>query len=684
MPKPKTLSQLRSMTTAISSMSIFIPNAQRLNAPFNYLIGKGTSFKWTEELETNWMNIRKAVANAVTLNYHNTGEQLIIRSDASQIGWGGVLLVKRNNIELPVVFVSRTWKGAEGKYSAVWREATRLLRVVERLQPFMKGELNVIYETDSSAVSKILNHQGNDYLTKIAIYLSELGITTEQLRHIPGISNSIADWASRVPAPNINTELVYATTETTNRTSGVITYKDQLQDKNLVQIYETCKILQKAEYEEQNTEFPSRIRVVFQRFKIVSNILYRIEYPTETDPDSSGRLVIVVPSHLENYILKFVHENYGHPKGSRFIATLRTRYWFSNMINKATEFTSKCHTCQLSMTHKKINVGKGYREPAGIGMHIYIDHGYVGGTSESPEKQFLVMVDQASGFIAAAPVENRTVNSTISAIHEYWIRPYGPPEEITADGAKEFNAESLKSYLEKYKINLIHSSPYNPQANIAETAVKKIKTGLRLSLIETQSNILKRTSWTNLLDDVIFNWNMTYSDAIKAIPAQVFFGRTLKHPIDRISNQNSHINNIPCTLLKERLLTDRQEQYERKQIYFDRTEQRLVFPTGSHVLRCHQRIGPLGKDVVRVSGPYIIRGRISNTAYQLAHLDGTMLEDKIHHRWLQPYNPPDDGIPNTTQASISINNTKASIIGNDNEEVKALVGLCSKCNLIND
>ena len=74
MPKPKTLSQLRSMTAAISSISIFIPNAQRLNAPFNCLIGKGASFKWTEELEANWMNLRKAVANAVTLNYHNAGE----------------------------------------------------------------------------------------------------------------------------------------------------------------------------------------------------------------------------------------------------------------------------------------------------------------------------------------------------------------------------------------------------------------------------------------------------------------------------------------------------------------------------------------------------------------------------------------------------------------------------------
>src|SRR5882672_4146479 len=98
----------------------------------------------------------------------------------------------------------------------------------------MKGELNVIYETDSSTVSKILTHQGNDSLTKIAIYLSELGITTEQLRHVPGISNLIADGVSRVPTPKINIELVYAATETTNRTSGVITYKEQLQNKNLV------------------------------------------------------------------------------------------------------------------------------------------------------------------------------------------------------------------------------------------------------------------------------------------------------------------------------------------------------------------------------------------------------------------------------------------------------------------
>jgi hypothetical protein len=126
-------------------MSAFIPRGQLPAAPFNTLVGLGKSFRCTADLEKAWQNIRAAVSGAVATTNPRPGEELVVKSDASTVGWGGVLLARRCGSLLPVAFVSRTWKGAEARYSAVRREALALKNTVARLQMYIKGDPDVVY-----------------------------------------------------------------------------------------------------------------------------------------------------------------------------------------------------------------------------------------------------------------------------------------------------------------------------------------------------------------------------------------------------------------------------------------------------------------------------------------------------------------------------------------------------------
>ncbi|KAJ2395908.1 hypothetical protein GGI05_001365, partial [Coemansia sp. RSA 2603] len=132
----------------------------------------------------------------------------------------------------------------------------------------------------------------------------------------------------------------------------------------------------------------------------------------------------------------YVHTNYGHPKGTAFVAELRRNYWFDGMVRACMDFTRHCHTCQLATTTSETQAGVGICEPDGIGQHIYLDHGYIGDPREPSCKQFLVMVDQESGFVAAAAARGRNTKEVFSALHNHWIRPYGPPLKVTVDGAR--------------------------------------------------------------------------------------------------------------------------------------------------------------------------------------------------------------------------------------------------------
>ena len=113
----------------------------------------------------------------------------------------------------------------------------------------------------------------------------------------------------------------------------------------------------------------------------------------------------------------------------------------------------------------------------------------------------MVMVDQASGFLAAAPLVRRSAPDVIGAFHAHWVRPFGPPSDITADGAPEFKSSVVQDYLRRIGGRAIYSSPYNPQANLAETAVKKVKASLRKAMIDQANPSPRRlldgpTFWT--------------------------------------------------------------------------------------------------------------------------------------------------------------------------------------------
>ncbi|KAJ2817072.1 hypothetical protein GGI24_005526, partial [Coemansia furcata] len=194
-----------------------------------------------------------------------------------------------------------------GKYSAVQWEAKGLLEVIRRLKPFISGELNVIFETDSSAVASILKHAGDDQLTKIAIHLSEEGVKAEQLRHVPGVDNALADWASRLPAKhpdrNESTDgfLVFHVRETAD--SGVITAADQHIDESLRKCIASCEAIVQAHDDTVDSPGEFAVRESMHRFRMVDGLLYRLEFGSETDPDCPPRLIVVVPQHRQHQVM---------------------------------------------------------------------------------------------------------------------------------------------------------------------------------------------------------------------------------------------------------------------------------------------------------------------------------------------------------------------------------------------
>ena len=68
---------------------------------------------WSEEMESAFIQIRECLANACKLTIHLPEDVMSVVTDASGLGVGGVLQVKRNGQWEAAAFYSRQIRGAE-------------------------------------------------------------------------------------------------------------------------------------------------------------------------------------------------------------------------------------------------------------------------------------------------------------------------------------------------------------------------------------------------------------------------------------------------------------------------------------------------------------------------------------------------------------------------------------------
>lgn len=110
---PKNVAQLQSYLGMINYYSKFIPNLSSLLHPLYILLKKNAHFVWTEEHNSIFEKCKKLLASKNVLSLYDPKREIIIASDASPYGVGGVMSQIVDGIERPVMFASSTLSPAE-------------------------------------------------------------------------------------------------------------------------------------------------------------------------------------------------------------------------------------------------------------------------------------------------------------------------------------------------------------------------------------------------------------------------------------------------------------------------------------------------------------------------------------------------------------------------------------------
>jgi hypothetical protein len=105
------------------------------------LIKQDHSFSWTEDVENDFVRIKKEISSALVLAKPDFEEDFIIYTNATKEAFYVILLqCDDQNNEKPVAYMSQSLLDDEFKYSYIEKHVFSLVKVVEKFSHFILGK----------------------------------------------------------------------------------------------------------------------------------------------------------------------------------------------------------------------------------------------------------------------------------------------------------------------------------------------------------------------------------------------------------------------------------------------------------------------------------------------------------------------------------------------------------------
>ena len=200
MPAPRTAKEVKQFLGLIGYYRKFVPRFADILRPLTKLTHHNVVFEWTDQCSKAFNHLRELLMEYPILRYPDPKQGYILYTDASGIGWSGVLTQehldeKGKSKNHPICYVSGQFRGSQLNWAALTKEAYAIYMSVRRLS-FYVTDAEVTIRSDHLPLKKFLNKQTmNSKVNNWAVELEQFRL---HLEWIPGTRNLLADSLSRL------------------------------------------------------------------------------------------------------------------------------------------------------------------------------------------------------------------------------------------------------------------------------------------------------------------------------------------------------------------------------------------------------------------------------------------------------------------------------------------------------
>lgn len=496
-PQPTSLRKLREFLGMINFYRRMIPNLADILEPLNSLLAghnctKRTSHKvnlqWSASSTKAFDAAKSALANATLLVHQKPGAPISITTDASDVAIGAALHQQIDGEWQPLAFFSRKLSPAQSRYSAYDRELLAIFTAIKHFRHFVEGRVFTIF-TDQKPLTFALNQNPDKCSPRQQRQLEFISQFTNDIRHISGKANFVADALSRIEAINVPACVDFESVATAQQDDSEL--KVLMSDSSLV----------------------------MKPLPIENSSL------TLFCDTSTSQVRPYVPFSLRRSVFDSLH-NLSHPGFNATIDLVKQRFVWPSMSKDIKEWCKVCVPCQQAKVQRHTKAPlNSFTPPDARFSHVHID--LVGPLPPSDGFSYLLTcVDRFTRWPEAIPIADISAPTVVAAFFNNWISRFGCPSLITTDQGRQFESKLFTELCKYLGSHRIRTTSFHPQSNgLVERFHRTLKAAIKAN---------KSIKWTELLPSVLLGIRASVKDPIKASPAEFVYGVCLNLPAEYV------------------------------------------------------------------------------------------------------------------------------------------------------
>jgi transposase InsO family protein len=583
---PSCIKHLRSFLGLTNYYRKFIKDYARYSKVLEGLCGKNKDKKimWTPECDEAFQKLKDKMVKTPILAYPDFNKDFILDTDASFDTIGAVLSQKDEyGRERVIAYGSHKMNKHELGYCITRKELLAIYYFTQHFKHFLYGK-RFLLRTDHKAITFMMTTK-NPITPQFQTWINFLSSLDMKMEFRKGEKHSNADAMSR------NSSELCSQCQTMHEEAK----KGKIKTRILAIDEESNEFKWQKDNEEIKRIMEDIRKGITKKWKLKDDIVATIDNK------------YWIPKTKRIAFIEDMHKMLCHAGSKKVYNYLKDDFDMENMREIIKEIVQSCENCQrrktLTTKTKERHIKQFADEPF---QKIYMDFCGPFKRNVNGYQYILAIIDQFSRYISLNAVAHQDEKTVRKILLDRWIWKFGPPKEIHVDKGKTFESALFKETLKKFKVELFYSSPYHHNTNgVVERQFRTIRDAINIRMKDGMHR-----DWTEAIPEIEFMLNSTIQATTGVSPAEIIFGRKLRHWWK--NNKESNKNQM--------------EDHTRI------SETRRKFEIGERVLIKKENVT---KEEDRYMGPATIKKRRHERSYELQFDDGRILIRNVE--WLKPF-----------------------------------------------